>query len=79
MVAGQVQHDRPQVGDRPIRVLDPVERTPEPEKRFLHKVLGRIAVVREQTRHPYQRTRVLAKQLLNQGVILNRVWRSDRN
>ena len=51
MIAGEVEHDRPEVGDHARVVPDPVERPAQPDERLLHDVLGRVAIDDEEAGH----------------------------
>ena len=55
MVAGQVEHDRAQVGRRPGWILDAVGAAGEADERLLHEVLGGVAIVDEQPGEAHQR------------------------
>ena len=55
VVAGEVEHDRAQVGRRLGRVLDPVDVAGQADERLLHEVLGGVAVVDEQAGEAHER------------------------
>ena len=55
VVAGQVEHDRAQVGGRPGAILDAPGAAGETDERLLHEVLGGVAIVDEQPGEAHQR------------------------
>ena len=62
VVAGEVEHDRAEIGGRAVDVGDPVRRPGEPEERLLDEVLGGVAVVDEQAGQPDQRPALLLEE-----------------
>jgi hypothetical protein len=68
VVAGQVEHDRAQVGGGPVPLADAVRRPGQPDERLLDQVLGRHPVVHEEAGQADQRRRLLTEQQHDQGV-----------
>jgi hypothetical protein len=68
VVAGQVQHDRPQVRRSLALVVDPARRPGQADEGLLHEVLRRVAVVDEQPRQADQGTAFGLEQVDEQPV-----------
>ena len=73
MIAGEVEHDRPEVGDHARVVSDPVERPAQPDERLLHDVLGRVAIDDEEAGHADELGRVRAEEIGDHEVVSRRI------